>query len=105
MNTTQSFRALTPVKEFIEEMGFAISYAYEDLVFIDNNAFMVRFNDLKASSLFIHFCNDYSAEVKSNLKIRLLNISKRKGLFLEFKQDFEIAESSVEGEVELRFVN
>ncbi len=97
MKNIESFRSLTPVKEFIEEMGFAISYAYDDLVFIDNNAFMLRYNDNKESNLFIHFCKDFPSEVKTNLKIRLLTISKRKGLTLDFKQDFELAESTEEG--------
>ena len=36
-------RRLGVVKEIVEATGMGISYAYEDLVFLDHNAFLLQF--------------------------------------------------------------
>ena len=33
------------VKEFVEAAGMGVSYVYEDLIFIDHNAFLLQFTD------------------------------------------------------------
>ena len=33
------------VKEFVEEAGMGIAYVYEDLVFIEHNAFLLQFTE------------------------------------------------------------
>ena len=38
-------RPLGIVKEIVEAVGMDISYMYEDLVFIDHNAFLLQFTD------------------------------------------------------------
>ena len=40
--------ALNPlgkVKELVESVGMAISYAYDDLVFLEHNAFLLQFGE------------------------------------------------------------
>ena len=41
------------VKEIVETAGMSISYAYDDLVFIAHNAYLLQFTD-KNSELMIH---------------------------------------------------
>ncbi|MDD5759185.1 MAG: hypothetical protein PHI06_08895 [Desulfobulbaceae bacterium] len=41
------------VKEIVESAGMGISYTYEDLVFIEHNAFLLQFTD-KDHELLIH---------------------------------------------------
>ena len=40
-----SVMKLGVVKEIIEEAGMGISYAYEDLVFLDHDAFLLQFTE------------------------------------------------------------
>jgi hypothetical protein len=40
-----SLKPLGQVKELIEFMGMGISYAYEDLVFLQPNAFLLQFDN------------------------------------------------------------
>jgi hypothetical protein len=35
------------VREFVEEAGMGIAYVYEDIVFIDHNAFLLQFTEDK----------------------------------------------------------
>ncbi|MBL4901704.1 MAG: hypothetical protein JKY62_03550 [Desulfocapsa sp.] len=46
-------RPLGTVKEILESAGMNISYAYEDLVFLDHNAFLLQFTD-KEQEVLIH---------------------------------------------------
>ena len=40
-----AFRPLGLVKEMLEGMGLEITYAYEDLIFVSHNAFLLQFED------------------------------------------------------------
>jgi len=46
-------KQLGVVKNIVESAGMGISYAYDDLVFIDHNAFLLQFTD-NNSELMIH---------------------------------------------------
>ncbi len=48
-----SLKQLGVVKNIVESAGMGISYAYDDLVFIDHNAFLLQFTD-NNSELMIH---------------------------------------------------
>ena len=37
------YRPLGTVKEMLEQIGMEVSYAYEDLVFLDHNRFLLQF--------------------------------------------------------------
>ena len=45
------------VKEFVEEAGMSISHVYDDLIFIDHNAFLLQFAD-NDSELVLHVNRD-----------------------------------------------
>ncbi|MBK8806767.1 MAG: hypothetical protein IPO21_09025 [Bacteroidales bacterium] len=51
----KKFRALGPVQEALSSLGIEVSYAYDDLVFIEHNTFILRFDDTKDNHLFLHF--------------------------------------------------
>lgn len=48
-----STRALGTVREILESAGLGISYAYEDLVFPEHNAFLLQFTD-KEQEVLVH---------------------------------------------------
>lgn len=50
-----SLRKLGIVREIIENAGMGISHAYDDLVFLDHNAFLLQFID-EHDKLLLH-CN------------------------------------------------
>jgi hypothetical protein len=55
-----TLRPLGTVKEILESAGMNLSYAYEDLVFLDHNAFLLQFTD-KEQEVLIHI-NEEAAE-------------------------------------------
>ena len=46
-------KPLGKLKELVEAAGMGVSYAYEDLVFLDHNAFLLQFGD-DGRTVFIH---------------------------------------------------
>jgi DNA-binding IclR family transcriptional regulator len=40
-----TLKPLGQVKELVESLGMEISYAYEDLVFLQHNGFLLQFDD------------------------------------------------------------
>ena len=48
-----ALRPLGIVKEIVESAGMGISYAYDDLVFMEHNAFLLQFAE-NGKSVFIH---------------------------------------------------
>ena len=48
-----SLKPLGILKEVVEAAGMGISYAYDDLVFLDHNGFLLQFGD-DGKTVFIH---------------------------------------------------
>ena len=56
-----SIKPLGRLKELVESAGMEVSYAYEDLVFLDHNAFLLQFND-DGRTVFLHTNSEADAE-------------------------------------------
>jgi len=52
---TIPFRPLSDVKMMLEDAGFEVSYAYDDLVFVNHTAYLVQFDDENSSNLKLYF--------------------------------------------------
>ncbi len=50
--TAVPHRPLGMVKEILESLGMDISYAYDDLIFIDHNQFLLQFGETATDLLF-----------------------------------------------------
>lgn len=50
-------RPLGTVREIVESAGMAVSYAYEDLIFLEHNGFLLQFTD-KEQEVLIHINED-----------------------------------------------
>ena len=47
-------KPLGKVKELVESVGMEISYAYEDLVFLQHNAFLLQFSGEDNKTIMVH---------------------------------------------------
>jgi len=48
-----SLKPLGKLKELVESVGMGVSYAYDDLVFLDHNGFLMQFGE-DGKTVFIH---------------------------------------------------
>jgi len=100
-----SYRSLNKVKELIELMGFAISYPFDDLVFVDTNAFLIQYDDSNDNKFNVHFNTDLDLEAKNELMEQFKKAGEKKALSLEFKGLFNIKPSESEGQIDIVFSN
>ena len=91
------------VKEAVESAGMAISYAYDDLVFIDHNAFLLQFTD-KDNECLIHI--NFDAD-ENKLKDDISRIKKEafaRDLFILSGRYYRLHQDGDEN-IRLEFIN
>lgn len=89
------FRPISRVQEMIKEIGLDITYAYQDIVFAEHNAFLLQFGK-NGEDVFLHFNtesdplkrDEINEKLKEAGKKRELNII-RKGLYSLVQSDEE----------------
>ena len=96
------YRTLTPVKEVIEELGFTITYPFDDLLFIDTNAFVAQYVD--DYNFDIHFNIDLQEDVMLDLEKSLVEKGNLKKLTFTTKGKFTFTQNPKNNEeVDVKF--
>lgn len=85
-------RALPLAEQIINATGLQLTYPFDDLVFVENNPFLLRFNDKVPSEMYLHFNIDcikedaLRLEQEMEMKAYKLGISLVKGLTYTMQQ-------------------
>lgn len=84
-------RPLGIVKEIVEEIGLQITYAYDDLVFVEHNDFLLQFgNDPHLLKLYFNtVCPSGEAETIAG---KLIPAAAGKGLSIDRKGTYSMSE-------------
>lgn len=77
-------RPLGIVKEIIEELGHEITYAYDDLCFVNHNDFLLQFEE-KPEELSLFFNTECAPDEADAIAERLVPASALKGLAVNRK--------------------
>lgn len=93
MNTT--LRPLGIVMEIIRELGHEITYAYDDLVFINHSAFLLQFAD-DGHTLNLYFNTDCPDDEARTIEVQLVQSCSSKELDIKKKGTFSITEQEDE---------
>ena len=70
-----TLKPLGIVKQIVEEAGMGISYAYEDLVFLEHNSFLLQFTD-NDQDILVHVNNEADKETVAVDIARLQDIAR-----------------------------
>lgn len=95
------FPDLGTLMELVEEMGFAVSHVYEDLVFVNNTAFLFQFVGEKSLALF--FNRDCPAAEAEHLEKEICSRSAAHGLAIHCQGTFDLKQKEGEENLELSF--
>ncbi len=87
----QLFRPLGTVMQLLEELGHKVTYAYEDLVFVDHNDFMLQF-DNSGMQLHLFFNRSCPADEAEKIEQIIIPAADRKGLSVSRKGHYHISE-------------
>lgn len=83
------FRPLGLVKEMVNSMGLEVTYAYEDLVFVEHNAFLLQFDDEK-QLVALHINSECPAGEEEGVKATAVSAAAGVELPLEIRGRYTI---------------
>jgi hypothetical protein len=101
-----NFRPLGHVMEILESVGLPVSYSYDDLVFVENNSLLVKFNDDNDKELLLYFNKDLDVNVAGELEYALMDAALDKGFQFVNSGTYSLTEKDkAKEELELVFMN
>ena len=99
---TVPYRPLGIISAMIAEMELEVTYAYEDLVFISHNAFLLRMGE-KGGDVFLYFNQNCEFENRGVILQTITELGALRGLEVLDSGTFEM-EPRDDDQLEIRFV-
>lgn len=101
MNT--ELKPLLKVKEMIDDVELEITYEYDDLVFVQHNPFLLRFDLEDAANLYLHFNTECEIEASEQLTNRLTHSAKTNGLNLIVDKKYNMLADEENDNIQIQF--
>ena len=100
---TIAFRPLAEVKMMLEETGNDISYAYDDLIFVEHTAFLIQFDDEKPENLKLYFNTDILKEEAKAIEEKLVPVAGKRKFHLINSGFFSLKQKEDSEELDILF--
>lgn len=97
-------RPLGIAKEIIQATGLAVTYTYDDLVFIDNSPFIIQFDDKNAKNLKLFFNVDCEEKAADKLEKQLTVAAEEREFTIKKSGEFEMNQKKGSDEIEIKFL-
>ncbi len=97
-------RQLGIVTEIMEAVGLTVTYAYDDLVFVDNNPFLIRFDDDDETHIFVFFNKDCESGAAKELERQLKAAAAEQKMTLTNSGQYELKPKAESEEIEIIFI-
>lgn len=101
---TTPLRPLGTVMQLLEELGHEVTYAYEDLVFINHNDFLLQFAST-GQVLHLFFNRECPRTEAETIEQSIIPAADRKGLSIVRKGEYTMSGSEEEEDLKIRFFN
>jgi len=98
-----NFRPLGIAKEIINTTGLDVTYAYDDLVFVEHSPFIIQFDDDNPQNLKLYFNIDCEADAAQRLETQLTAAAEAKAFTIRNSGKFEMKQKEGVEEFEVRF--
>lgn len=100
---TVPYRPLGLIKEMIETIGLEVTYVYDDLVFIQHNAFLLQMGK-EGENVTVRFNVDSNPQARSELTARLQRAGTPLSLNIAEQGLFRLNESPEEENIQIEFI-
>lgn len=100
---TIPFRPLAEVKMMLEETGNDISYAYDDLIFVEHTAFLIQFDDVKPADLKLFFNTEIKEDEVETIQSNLIPAAGKRQFNLINSGYFSLKEKEDSEELDILF--
>lgn len=101
MNTP--LKPLDKIIEIVEALELNVSYEYDDLVFVEHNPFLIRFDEVDSQKIYLHFNEDCEPAAAVNLEKALSLLAKNKDLDLIPSARYKMEAKEETDEIQLIF--
>ena len=98
-----NFRPLGIAKEIINTTGLDVTYAYDDLVFVEHSPFLIQFDDDNPQNLKLYFNIDCEADAAEKLEAQLTAAAKAKDFTIQNIGKFMLEQKEGVEEIEVKF--
>ncbi len=96
------YRPLGLLKTVVESLGFEVTHCYEDLVFIEHNAFLLRMEERgELVSLFFNVVSDL--EKRKEIAERFIDEGKTHDLVISCPGTYQMTANDADGTIRLEF--
>ncbi len=99
-----SLRPLGLAQEIVNDLKFEVVYAYDDLVFVEHNTFLLQFDDARKSNLRVYFNAECEADTATRLEQALTAAAKARGCMIENCGQFELVAKEGASEFQVRLL-
>ncbi|MGL1932515.1 MAG: hypothetical protein OCC45_12285 [Desulfotalea sp.] len=92
---TISPRPLGLVKQIIDATGLSITHVWDNLVFIEHNAFILQFGD-KGEDILLHFNKDSEEDKRDEITEKLITEGKKLKLIVSYAGTYSLTQKDDE---------
>jgi len=95
-------KPLTRIQYVIEKIGLKITYAYDDLVFVEHNAFLIKMGE-RGEDVYVYVNVDADEKEYPAIIEKLIDEGKKEELTITSKGRFKMADAGNE-QIEIEFI-
>jgi hypothetical protein len=98
-----NYRPLGITKEIVSTTGLEVTYAYDDLVFVEHSPFLIQFDDETPTNLKLFFNIDCEADAAKRLEEQLTTAARAKEYTILNSGKFTMVQKEGAEEFDVRF--
>jgi hypothetical protein len=98
-----SLPPLGTVIQLLEELGHEVTYAYEDLVFVNHNGFLLQFEN-SGPELNLFFNSNFPKNEADTIEQSIIPAADKIGLSINIKGKYSVTEQANEN-IQIEFFN
>lgn len=96
-------RPLGLVKNIVERLDLEVTYVYEDLVFIEHNAFLLQMGADHGEDLFVWFNEESTPDDRPQILLRLVEEGQNNGMRIQEKGTYSLTGEGEDDAIQLHF--
>jgi len=96
------YRPLGLLKTLIESLGFQVTHCYEDLVFIEHNAFLLRMEE-RGEEVSLFFNVDSEVDKRDGIAELFSTVGKTHSLVISCSGTYRMTPNEEDGTISLEF--
>jgi hypothetical protein len=103
MNAEVPYRPLGLIKELLENLGFSITYYYDDLIFTEHNAFLLQMGE-KGEDITLVFNTDCKTDTRESIAQALTTAGLEVGLHLRSQGSYKVTSNTENDAIDIEFL-